>query len=203
MIDSLGSASSQRVPTFPRVPALFKVLRSKLQILNLRSTSAEFPLRREEEVRSPWRRTPGCSCGRSLLGSGLTLQRGADPLDSQVGGSPGRGGGRRRGELSARSWDLREGEDHLVGVVALQEAGLGEGQMELSEGHVIVWTSSSPSGTHLHQEAAVLLRSSEQAGQLGLVVPAGRGAGRLVVVRETHPPSFGGGAWRRMEEQTV
>lgn len=52
------------------------------------------------------------------------------------------------------------------------------------------------SQTHLDDVAALLLRNSDEAGQVGLVVSARRGAGRsLVVVREMNPTCPGGGAW--------
>lgn len=52
------------------------------------------------------------------------------------------------------------------------------------------------SQTHLDDVAALFLRNSDEARQVGLVVSACRGAGRpLVVVREMNPTCPGGGAW--------
>lgn len=50
--------------------------------------------------------------------------------------------------------------------------------------------------THLDNVAALFLQHSDEAGQVGLVVSACRGArGSLIVVREMNPTRSGGGAW--------
>lgn len=53
-----------------------------------------------------------------------TVHRGVDATNSYAGGLAGWGGRRKGGEIFPQSWDIGKGEDDLVAVVALEEAGL-------------------------------------------------------------------------------
>lgn len=49
-------------------------------------------------------------------------------MDTKAGELPGWRGGRKTGEFFSQSRDIRDGEDNLITVVALQEASLVRGR---------------------------------------------------------------------------
>lgn len=54
-----------------------------------------------------------------------TVHRGVDATDPDAGGLASWRGGRKSREIFAQSRDIGKGEDDLIAVVALEEAGLG------------------------------------------------------------------------------